>query len=214
VLDRLLEPDEARRTLVCRRAVEILQTGECPDDGGKAEDPPYGSRIRLRRADGALELTIPERGDARVGLTLLGFSAFWLLFVGFWTVMSRAMGAPILFSLFSIPFWIVGFAMLRRGLRSFVGRTFLHLSGDGLQFRRRLLFPGRITTIPLQAIGTVGIQRSTAWQVNTPGARAGTPQVLSIQAGAKSLSFGESLSDPEKKWLRDTIRREVEGLRG
>jgi hypothetical protein len=194
--------------------MEILQTGECPDEGGNAEAPPYGSRIRLRRGEGTLELTIPERGDARVGLTLLGFSAFWLLFVGFWTVMSRAMGAPILFSLFSIPFWIVGVAMLRRGLKSFIGRTFLHLSGNGLQLRRRVLLPGRLTTIPVQAIGAVGIQRSTAWQVNTPGARAATPQVLAIQAGAKSLSFGESLSDPEKKWLRDTIRREVEQLRG
>lgn len=213
VLDGLLEPDEAKRTLEADRAIAILESGDSPEAAGEADEPPYGSRIRLSRANGALQLSVPERGSARVGATLLGFSAVWLLFVGFWTTMSMAMGAPIVFPLFSIPFWLAGAAMLRKGIGSFFGKTWVWIDDAGLRLRRRVVAPGRVISVPLSAIGAVGTQRSTAWQVNAPAARDGAPQLVKIQAGAKSFTFGEYLSDPERNWVRDTIRREIERRR-
>ena len=37
---------------------------------------------------------------------------------------------------------------------------------------------------------------------------------MKIQAGAKAFTFGEHLSEPERSWLRDTIRKEIERRRG
>lgn len=214
VLDGLLEPDEAKRTLEPERAARVLESGESPESSGGAEAPPYGSRIRLSHANGSLELSVPERGSARVGATLLGFSAVWLLFIGLWTTMTMAMGAPIFFPLFSVPFWLVGVVMLRKGIGSFFGKTWVWIDDAGLRLRRRVVLPGRVASVPLAAIGSVGIQPSSSWQVNGPAARAGRPQVMRIQAGARSFTFGECLSDPERKWLRDTIRKEIERRRG
>lgn len=51
---------------------------------------------------------------------LLLFSIFWNGFVGLWTTMAVSAGAPILFPLFSLPFWAVGGAILRQGLQMLV----------------------------------------------------------------------------------------------
>ena len=63
--------------------------------------------------------------------------------------MSVAMGAPIIFPLFSIPFWIVGVAMVRKAIGTFLGRTLLRIDDDGLRFQRRVLLPGRVSIVPL-----------------------------------------------------------------
>jgi hypothetical protein len=169
VLDGLLEPDEAKRTTQADRAITILVSGDPPEAAGEADVPPYGSRIRLSRDNGALQL--------------------------------------------SIPFWLVGVAMLRKGIGSFFGRTWVWIDDAGLRLRRRVVARRRVISVPLSAIGAVGTQRSTAWQVNAPAARDGAPQLVKIQAGAKSFTFGEYLSDPERQWVRDTIRWEIERRR-
>ena len=217
VLDRLLEPDEARRTITAVEAIDVLQSGAIPRVETVSDEPPYGSRIRVRRDGEKLELTIPERGSSPVGISILGFSGFWLLFVAFWTGMSVAMGAPILFPIFSIPFWLVGIGLARRGLRTLFGSTSILVSPEGLELARRILLRPRPAAIPLAAVSEVSIGHAAGLQqIGVSGSRgtSGTPsQSVRIQAGARTFAFGELLSDPERDWLRDTIRREIERCR-
>jgi eukaryotic-like serine/threonine-protein kinase len=213
VLDRLLEPDEAKRTLDPARAMEVLESGRVPGEAAPVAGVPYASSIRVEREGGVLTLVIPERGSAAAGATILGFSAFWLVFVAFWTVASIAMGAPVFFPIFSIPFWLAGIFMVRRGLRSFFGRTTLRFSPAGMEVARRIFLQGRKTLVPLGAISKVSIAQVTSWQPRS-GDSSGKADAVQIQAGAKSFALGECLSDEERDWVRDLIRSELERLRG
>jgi hypothetical protein len=98
--------------------------------------------------------------------------------------------------------------------RIFFGKVWVNVSSQGLRLRRRVLLAGCLVAVPLAAVSNVEVKPSNAWQVNSQAARENPQNVVRIQAGAKALSFGETLSEPERSWLCDTIRREVAILRG
>jgi len=222
VLESWLDPDESRRTLSPEDAVALLE-GRTPHPaaawardsaGAMPRDLPYGSKIRLRSGPQGIDITVPERGHGPQSAALLGFGGFWLSFVGVWTSLAVGMGAQPFFALFSIPFWIVGLLVLSRGLYGLFGASRLRVSpSEGtFTFERRLLFLRRRTEVPLAHVGPCTI--TAAGTLDAAGG-AGKPGLAArqsagrtacrIEAGARSLSFGASLSDNEKEWLRDTI---------
>ena len=210
VLDRLLESDERRRTLGAREAATALTEGTIEHAPQLSEQPPFGSRIRLDRSGGSLVLVVPERGNVAQAGSILLFSGFWLLFVAFWTGMSVAMGAPILFPLFSIPFWVVGIGLARKGLAGFFGQSRIELSPDtGLRYARRLFLPPRVRTVPIAQVGQAAVGPKTGGFTR----QGNVPAVCHITAGATSFCFGEFLSEVEKQWLCDTINQELRALR-
>ena len=58
-------------------------------------------------------------GQKAGGIFLLGFSVIWNVFIAIWTWGATLAGAPILFPMFSIPFWGVGGALCAAALSSF-----------------------------------------------------------------------------------------------
>jgi len=220
ILSSWLEPDEARRDLEPALAARILR-GKAPvpepvveaprkaaSRGGKggAASLPLNSRVRIEEGPDRLRITIPPLGlGTAASLGAGGFVLFWLGFVGFWTFSAAAMGAPLVFILFSLPFWAVGIALGRAVALAAFARTELVLDRkSGLALSRRLLGKGRGRHCPAADLGECVI-------VNSPVRIQGRPQrQLAIEAGAESLRIGTGLSEREL----DAIRAKIEAWRG
>jgi hypothetical protein len=126
-----------------------------------------------------------------------GFSAVWLMFIGFWTVSTVVMGAPIVFPLFSIPFWLVGFFLLYKAADGAFGWTDVTLEPGQITVARRLLGFSRAETIPAAEIAPCRIMGSAC----------------RLDAGAVRLRLGASLSDSEREWLAGTINAHLDRWR-
>ncbi len=206
VLGSWLEPDEARRTLAVPDAAALLRGEQIATKAGQAPATslPYGSRIRLDEAGDRLHLEIPERGGRRTAYG--GFGIIWLGIVGFWTYSSVSMGAPLGFSLYSLPFWAIGVLIIARSLNHLFGRVGITIDRESLAFTRKFLFFRRREKVPISEVGPcVQQQERASYRRSRPA--------LSMELGARTYRFGSDLSPREQEWLRDRINAEVRRLR-
>ena len=212
VLDSYLEPDETRRTLSVSTAIELLrgsEHGPVATIGYERRDVasiPQGSRIRHETFESGVERVIVPPALLRGGgMFLLPFAIFWNGFVAVWTIFSMSMGAPTLFSLFSLPFWAVGIGMLYKVFLSLFQRTEIEIvpvSSGAARARFRLtrkMGPiARTIDLPVEEIGTPAVDSAYL--------RNGKPvEACIFEAGVKKIRLGEHLSGREKKWLCDFI---------
>jgi serine/threonine protein kinase len=213
VLTNWLEPDEAKRTLPIADAIDLLEQdtpGESNALRGPADaeapapavHPPHGSRIQRAEADAGITYVVPERGRSAAAASTGVFALFWLGFVAFWTFMAVSMQAPIIFPLFSLPFWAAGIGMLYRTLRSVFGKLHIRIDRDGFTYARRLFGMGRTRNAPIADVGACQIVEASGQK---------TPGGMRVDIGARTLSFGEGLSDRERQWLRDRLAADVKG---
>ena len=112
------------------RANAEVPRGVRPYASHRVSVSPQGESLVVKANNGA------ARGFG--GAFMLVFAFAWLAFVAFWTSMTIGVGAPIIFPIFSIPFWFVGVTMLWKGLHGLLGTTRLALSPAGLVLERRL----------------------------------------------------------------------------
>lgn len=148
-LERLLEPAPERRFASAKAALEALDKPEVPTARRQA----IGSRVRIDTTDDGLVVTLKDGKGDHGHIVRVGFSIVWLCVVGFWTKTSLDMDAPTMFTLFSIPFWLVGVGILWGGLRRLGLNTRLQLTSAGALIERRRfnIFSSR-RTIPLADI--------------------------------------------------------------
>jgi hypothetical protein len=204
ILANWLEPDESQRTLPPENALALLE-GREPRAGQPATTPPLdgkplASQVEVTETADSLTIRFRERGRRR--LPLAGFTLLWLGFVAAWDVFALSLGAPVVFVLFSLPFWAVGLFMLYRTLYGLFGNVRLELSASrGLRFVRKFIKESQ-TNAPLADVGECVVR--SAYRLNN------VPQYrLELKAGAKTLRFGEFLAAREKQWLAELINRKV-----
>jgi hypothetical protein len=214
ILGNWLEPDEARRTLSPENALALLEgrpAGRTPrpkaaaTEATPAEVPrqPQGSRVEVTETADSLTIRFREWGRRR--LPLAGFTLVWLGFLAVWDLFALSLGAPVVFVLFSIPFWAVGLFMLYKTLYGLFGNVSLELSASrGLRFVRKFL-KEKETSAPLCEVGQCAV-RST-YRINNVSQYA-----LELEVGTRTLKFGEFLAAREKQWLAGLINRKVEEL--
>jgi hypothetical protein len=211
VLASYLQPDEAKRTLGVQKAIALLE-GKIPARGESGGWPqpervpagrPTGSKVEVTESADALIIRFAERGRRR--LPLLGFAIVWIGFILAWDTIAIGMKAPIIFPLFSLPFWAVGLFLLYRVLYGLFGRVTLELSlARGFRYVRKFLGRKELAA-PLSDVGRCAAV--TAYRVNN------VPQhVLQLEVGTQTLKFGEFLAPREKEWLAELINRKVEEL--
>jgi serine/threonine protein kinase len=209
VLDRYLEPDERMRTLSLERAIRILEGEEAPEKEHRPlpvvpREKPHGSRIRVVESPGSLSLIIPEKGQPAQTAILGTFSTIWLTFVGFWTFLSITMGAPFIFPLFSVPFWLVGLYMMYRVLYGLFGHVRIDLSvEEGFHYETALFGWKRQISVPLVEAGACEI-RTVATQ------NRAQQNACQMELGVKRVSFAANLSEREKKWLQSVLNDRLE----
>ena len=66
------------------------------------------------------------------------FGVFWLSFVAFWTFL--ALQASMIFAMFSIPFWLVGFVLVGGLLKRVTEKQYIEIDNHNIIIRKKGLF--------------------------------------------------------------------------
>nr|WP_236619007.1 serine/threonine-protein kinase [Acaryochloris sp. CCMEE 5410] len=208
-LDHLLEPAVEDRLASAQDAIDALKAPPrraqpaslTPPKAKALQRKPMGSKVKLQRTRTHLTVDIPPIGLRGETLGIGCFALFWNGFIFVWTAGALAAGAPFLFPLFSIPFWIVGIGMASVVVFGVAGRTHLEINPQtfelvwqvkslGLRYRRS----GRTEDIE-------GIKLTTAYTSNDRPVKGCT-----LLEGVNTHKFGTMLSPSEKAWLVEEIR--------
>jgi hypothetical protein len=193
-LDRLLEPVAEDRFDHARDALAAL---DAPAPARSQPSAPVGTRLALARDGRSFTLEVPPtRGGS---WAMGGFATIWLGFVAFWTFSAVAMGAPIFFPLFSIPFWLVGFGMVGTIWRNRTVKAHLRIDRDAWQLersgvrRRRVVGHGKTRDL-------MGFTTDVPVRVN------GKPVYrLVLQEGARDHKVASPIEPVEAEWLRQEL---------
>ncbi len=197
---------------IANRVGAPTRAGSAPpvDDG--PVDRPADARILMHRHPDKLVIYLPPMGFRWQLLPMMGFAVFWLGFVAFWTagalgLFSDGVGmANILFACFSIPFWLVGFAMLGGCLWAMVASRLIYLDTSVLITRiKALLFSWR-WSISRDQVQTVRLRTPpTPHHEDTASANAVVaPHVVEIVYRGGKLLIA-CTSEEEQRWVYGEI---------
>jgi len=170
---------------------------------------PSDSRVSLSSTPELLSLAIPRTGFRSPGFWFSsGFTVFWLGFVAFWTFSALAMGAPIFFVLFSLPFWATGVFLVRVMLKPALTTVSATFTRDGgLVLEERFLGKTRVRTWPLSDLGACRVE-------NSPISQNGKHErEIVLETGAKTVRFGRALSERERRAIAATLSAWLENAR-
>lgn len=198
-LEIMLEPAPEDRFSSAKEALAALR-GESVVSNFLVQKrrQPAGSRIVLKNTFQRLVVDIPPMGLRLKNVSLLGFALMWSGFLFFWTAGAIAVGANLLFPLFSIPFWIVGLTLLGGVLFSLAGRTRLEIDRQHFRLVWRLF--GFTRQIQGRTEDIERIELSSNYQVNDQPVMTCT-----LIEGVRTHRFGSWLSQSEKEWLVEEI---------
>lgn len=172
--------------------------------------PPKGSAIEVtKEMGGAIKLFFPKKGVTASDIPLLLFTIFWLGFISFWTW--GASQGSIIFALFSIPFWLVGFTMLIGLINSINETQTLTISKSQLTLEKTKPINGKrfefnldeiqdikmthMKTGPFSAFSNPRFMWRLQWSF---GAGLVLPAIM---YGAGTVYFFESANDAEQDWV-------------
>ncbi len=167
--------------------------------------PPTGTKItRLTPAPGIIGWQIPRSG--RAGGLLL-FATAWLGFITIFTVITLIAepddsSSNLFMTLFTIPFWAVGFGMLYAGIRAKYSSVSIAVEADSVlmarvlfnRTSRRTLSRKTLTSVDTQVFYTQNYQPVYGIEIRGPDGK---------------IRFGTMLSEEEKHWLVADIKRTI-----
>ena len=199
---------------------------------GVSDQPPHGSRISRVVGDGVVTFLVPEGGRGR-RIPLFGsLWFFWMMFGGFWTSSRVTLGRPLVVTLMALPLVAMGVGMIFWTFNRAFGKLRIEIGDDGLTYTRRLFFFVRQRTIPLADVGECRIEEARlGGGAAVPGGFRGarfrrdwgrgygfsrharwhdrdmmeSSRMLTLDVGAGTLRFGETLSPREREWACDSI---------
>jgi hypothetical protein len=171
---------------------------------------PGDSRIVLSSTSELLSFQIPRTGLRNPAFWFSGgFAVFWLGFVAFWTFSALAMGAPIFFAMFSLPFWAVGIFLVRTLLKpalSSVSATFTR--EGGLVPEETFLGKPKVRAWPLSDLGRCSVE-------NSPVSQNGRHERdVVLEVGTKTVRFGRALSERERRAVAGAVNEWLGSARG
>lgn len=172
-----------------------------PETQNYPSELPSGSTLTVQDLDQGLYIKLPHRRGGSNGLTIFPFA--WLGFVFFWTTTSMRMHAPLIFSLFSIPFWIAGIAMVKSLLKPALADIELYITQEGLLKKSTGFLSNSTQQFRISDVGSAKVRRSSI-QVNNRHVKE-----LAIDAGSGTLTFGAGLSERELYFLEKRINDEL-----
>lgn len=147
------------------------------------------------------------------------FSLFWLGFTAFWTAGALGIffrpGKPprwenIIFSLFSIPFWLIGFGMLGGALGTMLLRWIVYLDSSWLESRWQCLFVRFRKQISREAVQMVRA-------ASVPVFRSSTNDRANPTYGVEIVYQGGTVKIPcetqeEQDWLLAEVNQFLESV--
>lgn len=187
-------------------------------DDKSLSTPPKGSAIKVTKEMGdTIKLFVPKKGVTASDIPQLLFSIIWLGFISFWTW--GASQGSIFFALFSIPFWLAGFAMLSGIINTINETQTLTISKSQLTLEKtRPIFGKRFefNLSDIQEIKTTHMKvgpfsafsnPSYLWRLQWSfGAGLVLPAIIS---GSGTEYFCETANDAEQDWVTKFLNNKV-----
>jgi serine/threonine protein kinase len=173
------------------------------DQHGDDEDIlalPRDSKVKLLVDRDSLSLNIPRRG--MLSSSFLGggiFTSIWLGFIAFWTFMAIAMGAPLFFPAFSLPFWAVGIMLFRTLLKPGLTKLQLDMTRTEGVILTETFLRRKVQHWPIEDIGTCAVKPTLVTQ------RGHAEQELVLELGTRTIRFGRNLSRREQISIASNI---------
>ncbi|XP_059072811.1 uncharacterized protein LOC131034044 isoform X1 [Cryptomeria japonica] len=207
IVERLLEPAPEDRFQSADEVIEALMS----EDGflnkaasknsnmrelrNRKISQPAGTKVLLTRTSSQLKISIPPGGVTAETAGTGTFAVAWNAFIAFWTGSAIRMGAPLFFTLFSLPFWFVGIRLAKRTVSSLVIGADLNFGSKKFSITWKLgnLWSYRVDgqTKDIISVGLI-IEAEQNGQPITAAC---------VKEGVNSHTFGASLELIEKKWL-------------
>ncbi|KAL2642120.1 hypothetical protein R1flu_009707 [Riccia fluitans] len=184
-LKNLKEPP-ASRVAANRLAIE--------QQGTRSFSKPAGTKVNLVRTSDALQIEIPPVGLTAETVGTGSFAVAWNAFIVFWTASAIRGGAGFM-SLFSIPFWVVGFGLARSTLANLTVAVTLYFDRDdfAVEWKVRKFWKHRVSG-QTKDISSV--------ELMVEGEMNGMPiTVCGINEGVNRHLFGSGLELIEKSWI-------------
>lgn len=211
-LRRMIQPSLSQRFASAQQALGALQEREAKLEALIRQ--PAHSKVVLTKTASSLEIVLPPAAatvTGKAGLVFMGiFAIAWNSFILFWTggVLMAPFPINLMFSLFSLPFWAVGFGMAGGVLFGVWGRVRLTL--DTQQIRQDCEIFGFKRSIPppslRQDISKLEITQPY-FKKDSDGDRVEVKPQLLIWAGTRKYGYfgGGALSQPEMEWLAQEL---------
>jgi hypothetical protein len=198
-LDQMIDPLVEDRFASAREALKaLIQPPELAIDRVQASPlaprRPAGTRVQLHKSRTTLLMEIPPTGFRGETLGIGLFALFWNGGILVWTLGAVGSGAPLIFALFAIPFWVVGLGMLGGGLNSLFGKAKLEIGPQQFVLERQIL--GWKHRVEGNSADLSGVELRTAYTRN------GRPiQSITLLEGVNTHKLGTPLTSVEKAWL-------------
>lgn len=204
-LEKMLEPAIEDRFQSAQSALAALRNAPVQGRNPLVSAPlvpiqkPRGSRIRLQRSHDCLSIEIPAAGIFHPSVIGIGlFALAWNGFLYFWTTSAISMLTPVVFPLFSIPFWLVGLALLGKVLMIGCGSCRLEIEPHSFQASWSCLGFGHRRHGQTADL----VKAAVDIQVGSQGQQ--TLQLVYWE-GIHKHSFGQGLTRVEQEWLAAEI---------
>ncbi|KAH8948411.1 hypothetical protein BDL97_11G092500 [Sphagnum fallax] len=213
VIEQLLEPAPEDRFQSAEEAINALKgeastwmqssvSQKSPGNAWqlKTAQQPAGTEVDLKKTDSQLVIVIPPAGLTAETAGTGSFAVAWNVFLTFWTRTAIVGGAPLLFTLFSLPFWFVGIRLAKTTLSSLTVAAKLQFKESEFSIEWTVggsLWKHQVVG-QLDDISSVGIvvEGKQDGQLMT---------ACMLVEGVKTHKFGMDLKTNEKEWLVQEI---------
>jgi len=212
-LDQMLEPAMEDRFSSAKEALAALQEQprrqvELARSEFRIDRQPAGSRIQLKRTAQQVLVDIPPQRFLSRNLGLFGFALVWNGFIFFWTSSAIAMGAPIFFPLFSIPFWMAGLALLGNALGPITIQTYVEINRHRFRLQQQCL-GWRYR----QVEGNTEDLAAIDWLDSQMRINDQPVYTCAFIEGVRTHQFGSALTHTEQKWLAQELSTFLDKVR-
>ena len=189
--------------------VSKLAKSQLSSNDYNSSSPPSGSKITLRKVRrNEYEIFYPAKGFSTSIIPMIFFSLFWLGFIAFWT-WGASQGSTF-FALFSIPFWIVGIAMILGIVNSMRATQTIKITRQNIIIEKnRPLFSknyscyyNEIHSVKMSSNSITPFNAFSNLSFNVKG--YGNNKVIlspAILTGAKTIYFFEQANEAERDWI-------------
>jgi len=215
-ISRLMEPVPEERFASPEAALRFLDGAAALErSGGSGEAaaaaalrPPAGSQIEVQALGaGMVRVTIPPQGFTGATLATGSFAAAWLSFIALWTGTAVTGGAPLLFTAFSAPFWVVGGKLAQQAVLPATERTLLELFPGSIKVSASAVGFDTIA----EAVGDIADAQASDVRIVTDMVVNDTPQTaVELPIGVKTIRLGQALSKPEQRWLVKLVQNHID----
>lgn len=201
----------------CDKCNSIHKASELADRKSidKINNPPSGAKMVVKKKmDDSIELFYPKKGFSLALIPQLFFAIFWLGFICFWTW--GASQASVIFAMFSIPFWLIGFTMIGGLINSIWETQTLKISRTSLILEKNRPILSKKFEIKIKDIQSIrmkilkispfsflgNFRMMLKMQKSFGMGEIETPAIIS---GIKTEYFFEDANDAEQEWVTSTL---------